>query len=380
MSQSANDPTSKSINSDGGAVIEGGVGVGQDFVGRDQLNIEQLIVVGPAYADLTDLGERVRQNLGILPELVKHPAVRDAAATFRADFVAAGEQVELLGDYKDLHDGLHNLQFTCYNQIVRSMVRFPDDDLVLDLLASYELEMDRLLTGMREVRQRARVAVVTMGWIDTLTESQQALRQALSDRDRKVLERSVNIMRRILSQEPSRICTNLTAVARLLRLAELATAMQTIHAEIRQMEGAAEKAQRFEEGVGALATLDASLSTLVDLHDRWQDVDIELRGAETSLRFDPASLNDLWPIFQEKTSALLAEDEWSERFSDSTRDLDGAIRSGDARQIVRNFSLYQHQAGVRFYRVDTALKALCTEVRKIGDPLNAVLSQLEGDL
>ena len=70
----------------------------------------------------------------------------------------------------------------------------------------------------------------------------------------------------------------------------------------------------------------------------------------------------------------------SERFSDSTRDLDGAIRSGDARQIVRNFSLYQHQASVRFYRVDTALKALCTEVRKIGDPLNAVLSQLEGEL
>lgn len=76
MDQPAGSDSQTNIDTGGGAVVQGNASAGKDFIGRDQLNIGQVIVIGP--------GERVRQGLGVLPALMDNPAVRDASAAFRA--------------------------------------------------------------------------------------------------------------------------------------------------------------------------------------------------------------------------------------------------------------------------------------------------------
>jgi len=52
-----------------------------------------------------------RAGLQALGDLIgRSPQMRAALFAFRADFQAACTQVDVLGDYKDLHDLLHRLQ------------------------------------------------------------------------------------------------------------------------------------------------------------------------------------------------------------------------------------------------------------------------------
>jgi hypothetical protein len=60
--------------------------------------------------------QQISQGLDALSVLMQAPHVRAAVFTFRTDFQAACEQIDVLSNYKDLHDLLHTLQFQCFNR------------------------------------------------------------------------------------------------------------------------------------------------------------------------------------------------------------------------------------------------------------------------
>jgi len=62
--------------------------------------------------------QSIIRGLSALTGLMYVPQVRTTVAVFYTDFMAATEQINVLGDYKDVHDNLHQLQFLCYNSIV----------------------------------------------------------------------------------------------------------------------------------------------------------------------------------------------------------------------------------------------------------------------
>jgi hypothetical protein len=53
--------------------------------------------------------------------------------------------------------------------------------------------------------------------------------------------------------------------------------------------------------------------------------------------------------------------------------LDAALLAKDPTTIRHFFRRYRRQMGDRFYRVDIDLKRLCDDLRKVGEPLTAVL-------
>lgn len=97
----------------------------------------------------TEYGQPVSQGLNALVELMQVPAVKDAVITFRVVFQAACEQIDVIANYKALHDLLHTLEFQCYGVIVQAAKRFPDDELALEDLMEYELTLQDLLAELQ---------------------------------------------------------------------------------------------------------------------------------------------------------------------------------------------------------------------------------------
>ncbi len=327
-----------------------------------------------------DLGEpsspdQASKGLSALTELMDMPEVRAAVVTFRTDFEAAGEQVTILGDYKNVHDLLHTMQYHCFQPIEQEARRFPDDDLSVDNMMDYELTLQEIVNGLQEAAQRPSLASLGVSWVEELVGIQQELHQAIEDLDAKRLKRVIWGMGRVLAIQPSLINTRLNEAARTLRLPGLVEALTAVRDHVASLELDADKVDQFREGVDALSALDQRLSTLVGDHDRWQVIDLELRRIEATARQDTMELEMSWPSLQEMVAPLYAESDepWAESLAKDAEALDAAIQEGNPAKIGRYFRRYRRQAGDRFYHVDVDLKELCEGLRQVGEPLTGIM-------
>ena len=158
------------------------------------------------------------QGLYALSELMSVPEVWNTAIAFRAIFQAACEQVEVLGNYKDLHDLLHTLEFQCYSGIVQEAKRFPDDETALDILMEHELILQRLVDDIRDVAKQETVASIEIAWLKDLAQAQEELHAAINQLDTRRLNKAIWLINRVLTIQPSRINTSLNiAISSLLR-------------------------------------------------------------------------------------------------------------------------------------------------------------------
>lgn len=332
-------------------------------------DIEQAMTSSPA---------RVSEGLMALTELMQSPEVRAAVVAFRTDFEAACEQIDILGDYKHLHDLLHTMQFHCYHPIVQEARRFPDDDMALDNLMDYELTLQSIVSDLQEAMGRASFAGLETSWIQDLDQSRQELHKALEDLDATQLKRATWRMNRVLAIQPSQINTRLNGAARALRLPALVEALTSVRDNLACLDLDPEKVRQFGVGVEALAALDQSLTALVQDHDHWQVVDLELRRIETAMRQDVMELEMSWPGLKAMTESLYSgiTDEWASLLEADVKALDDAIAEDNPARSRRYFWRYRRRAGDRFYRVNVDLKKLCGDLRKIGEPLTTVMSMM----
>src|SRR5689334_18599769 len=89
-----------------------------NVAGRDVVNI------GPNSTVIMAAPVGAVSGLVALRDLMQRSSeARIAVIEFQTDFKVAREQLDQLGDYKDLHDLLHNLQIHCYDCIVQVRVR-----------------------------------------------------------------------------------------------------------------------------------------------------------------------------------------------------------------------------------------------------------------
>lgn len=201
-----------------------------------------------------EYGNPVSQGLNVLTELMQYPEARSTVITFRVNFQAACEQINLIAHYKDLHDLLHNLEFYCYNGIVHELTRFSNDELSLDILTEHELTLQKILREIQEVVDRETIITNDVSWLQDLERAQIELHIAIEETDNRRLQQSVRLLNRVLAIQPSRLNTNLNSAARTLRLPTLVNAMNLIGEKLAVAELNQEKMQRFQQGVEMLAT------------------------------------------------------------------------------------------------------------------------------
>lgn len=370
-----------------GAVTEGRVAVATRL-GSGEWGVPQVVMhaqdgmlwqIAAATGQERADGSAISHDLRILTQLMGQATVRDLVATYRADFSAAGRQIDILSHYKALHDLLHKLQYRCYNVIAQEARRFPDDELALDNLLNYEVTLQDLVAELQAVAARGDFPAGDIAWIDDVVTAQRTLRQALEELHPDPLRRVIQLMRRVLALQPSHVNHRMNGAARSLRLDNIVASLRAIHDTLRPLGIESIGLRQLAGGVDALRTLSAQLALLVDEHDQWQEVQRVLGRIEDMLVYDLSELEFSWPDLSRRVTALCSRytGDWVSLFAQDRDQVQAALGAQNPVRIRSYFQRYRQRAGNRFFQIDNELKDLCTELRKVGESLVSILQLLE---
>jgi hypothetical protein len=320
-------------------------------------------------------------SLVALGELMQRsPIVRNAVIGFRNDFKSTHEQVDLLGDYKDLHDQLHKLQFHCYNGVVQAATRFPDDDLTIDSLIDYALTLEGIFEELKQIATRPSIPNQELTWIEDVGLAKTDLRNAVDTLDEALLKKVIWRLNRLLTIQPARINALLNYSAHALHLSDLLSALASVSDTLISLELDPNQVTTFQSGLTAFGELNRSLSSLIDDHDNWQALDVELRRIEGSIERDMMEFEMSWPDIKLKAGPLYMDvpEEWANALKKESDVLDDECKAKNPLKVRRGFRSYQRRVTDRFYRVDVQLKTLCSDMRQIGIPLATVMEMMYG--
>jgi hypothetical protein len=93
------------------------------------LNIATRLGWAPDLSDKpTEAAASFRTSLRTLAELMRDPNVKAQLQSFRVVFEGADSRIHTVGDYKDLHDRLHDIQRLCYSPILSARRAFPQGE------------------------------------------------------------------------------------------------------------------------------------------------------------------------------------------------------------------------------------------------------------
>lgn len=326
-------------------------------------------------------GPQVEQGFKALAELINSsPEIRASASESRTDFETACQQIIRLANYKDLHDLLHVLQFDFYALVISPAGRFPDDETAEDELLVHETKLDEIVNDLRKILERPAVNPSEKLWAQKIENAQKNFTQAIEQSDPVLLKRSLDNIKFVIGNQPTKINGLLTEAARALHLDVLIAVLKNLNQLVQTLDHGSAVSVQFEDGLKNLDFLNVDLNAQVAAHDHWQAVENELRGLEGSIEKDLLDeLKSSW--LDVKTTALELyrdiEEYWARKLIEDSAALDQAILDDNPKRIKQAFRKYRSRIGRRFFDVDTNLKELCGEIKKIGPPLDDVIRKIK---
>ena len=332
------------------------------------------------FADITQMSRPqpgrgqpvISTGLKALAELMQRDDVRDAVAEYRAEFHAARDQIQILADFKDMHDELHLMQKESHQPLRNAMGKFPEDaNSQLDVKAA-EFDLKRSIENIKEILKHP---AFTNPWVYNLEDALVELHSANTEKSRDALDLAVENIERVLGDLPSKINDRLIEAARpdRLKFAELVIALASIRLRLEVSSADQSRTARLAAAIDNLADLYHRLNALVIDHDIWQQVDNELRRIRRNFSIKELKLS--WKFLQEGAApAYIGRTEpWARDCGAAVEQLGAAIAKTNEAEAREPFQQLYGYAGDRFIRVDRALKRLCGNMREVGELLDAIL-------
>ena len=316
----------------------------------------------------------VRTGLRAVAELLRDPAVSASLQAFRAVFDGADQRIHTVGDYKDLHDRLHDLQLRCYSPILSARRDFPQGE-TRDQLRLDAGTLNTLIRQLRAIVNRPTLDAADFPWIeDNLEVARVKLNAAIEDSSSSLLEMATAKLTEVMQLQPTLINSLLMRSVRDLDLPLLHTRLQEAHERLRALGADEKQLDWFIRGVADLQRLDKELKDQLNNHRSWQVVENNLRLVEAALTKPIEELEASWQTLQLKLAVVCKElKEYQEEIEETSKYLDEAIQHRKLSAIFRFFSKLQTLAGDRFYNVDKELKQLCEKLRPVGRELDTVI-------
>ena len=333
--------------------------------------------------------------------MLHEPDLKVRVIEFRVWFVNVSGQIEVLRCYKALHDELHLLEYHCYNFVIQEVRRVADlrrrlladqpnpaptvlvaklrDCVRWELIDQPEIELRAVIYRLHQTEASRQLPRSETAWVKELGPALDGLSAALNDRDVSRLEWVGGALSRVIRLRPFQVNSRLFRAAIDLHLESLIEALEQIQALLARAGVKAARLGPLRAGQTALASLHHTLSRLVDEHNQWQDVDVELRQIEDNFRFDLTILEVFWPGVRQRVQALSGDDDeaTARALREDTERLEKAVAEHNPARIERHFLRFRSQAANRFLNVDETLKTLCSELTKVADPVAAVLDAME---
>jgi hypothetical protein len=337
------------------------------------------------------VSQSAKEGLRALAELMVDPEVLMKVATFKVVFATSSEQIELLGYYKDLHDILHTLQFRCYNYlngIVGLAKSNPAVSSIWDLLIGYEGDMrTKVVNTLCDIEEKTRLqeeekkGFLPRGqkWIAQLIQHLEALFKAIKEKDATKIEEALRPIRQVLALRPVPINSSLRMSAETLQLSRLVGTLTDVRKCLEGAQVNPDKLSKFVDGVNAIGELEGSLVALIESHNEWQEIDVILRLIDGNIAIDRSQLEEFWGDLNSKIKAQCDgfEGQLVEQLREEIPKLEAALATKDDGKIRLCFQSFRTAASYRFYEIDSALKELCQQLRKVGEPLTEVWEKVK---
>jgi hypothetical protein len=324
-------------------------------------------VIAPAERSLD---AQLTLGISALPELMQDHPLRVAVADFQTHFQAMRQQIDLLADYKKLHDLLHELQFR-YDPLVQETRRVPADTRWEDV-EMYAFDLEMIIRRLHDVMSRPSFQLNEDSWVRDLEQAQEGLAEAVQNRAHNRLQRAVWLMKRVASIQPSIINTRLNTVYRAMQVPELLRTMTRLRDQLDLAHVEVGKQHKLSNAIDNVERLLERLTALVMQHDVWQAIDDELRLIDEVTEQDASALVDSWPYVKVKADRLYrtVTDTQAVSWSETLAEMDRCIADGDVARLNRTFQRFRQRARFEFYEVDRSLMTLCDSLRVLGEPLS----------
>jgi hypothetical protein len=305
-------------------------------------------------------------------------------------FQLAHGQIILLSDYKDLHDALHGLE-RLHAGIVTESARFDSDDSARYNLNDHALTLQGISDELTSIAQRGNLKDFELKWLSDIGRAKNDIERAIDERDVVGMRNPVALLHRILNVEPPRINDRLIHVARGLRLESLASELRQVAEPLRTIPSPQEY-EDLTKSIDAIVALNERQSALVTSHSLWQDVEIELKRLDASLRHGLTELQISWEELLMLAGSLYedVQEPWASKLRSAAAELRSAMHSlldtnigapGEPthmeRIVTESFRRYRRLAAIRFELVDKDLQQMCGKLRDLGVSLAALLARLD---
>ena len=170
---------------------------------KEPLNTIQKDISAPKLSSHDIDSDRAKQGIDILVDLMHIPLVKDAVNGFKVEFQVISDQVKILSTYKDLHDIVHNLEFKCYQGILREARNFPEDYTCISILESYGQNLQDIIADVEEIVVRKNPAAEGIIWHQDLDLALKFLDNALEREDKSQLKKAIWYINRVIAREPA---------------------------------------------------------------------------------------------------------------------------------------------------------------------------------
>jgi hypothetical protein len=295
-----------------------------------------------------DLG-LIRSELYRSADIGPATPVPQAWVVFQTTLRIVYRRIEVIGNYKAVHDDLDELEYTNVKSVFRFLDGFPDR--ITDP-EGFEESLDDFEHRLQSLeRDATRLTNTDTSWVSDLKQAYRQLREALPRADTDQIRRFRKRVKQTLATCPTDIVIRLSEAAR--ELPELVRHAAGVRNDLDDVRRA-----RLDQ----MSEIEKKLTALIELHNKWQDIESYLRSLENNLDTkDP----DLWWLdLQKKTQALHEEDHatWAEDLKSHGANLQSAIVSADCDAIEKWFRVYRRDLRRQFYFTDQDLKHLLDEL------------------
>jgi hypothetical protein len=322
----------------------------------------------------------VEQGLSALRTGLETPAVHDAVAGYEAHFRETRTRLDKLASYKALHDQIHTLQFSFFEFLENTINRPSIDDNDLCSLAQYEIQIRQIVDDSRRIAVRGKFVGSEIDWIDELQGACDDLHVGVESFDHARLRSAVRRMNRILATRPELINRGLIHVARDLPLEHLAQALAGVRGNLPRgdAEAGGANGQQVREGEEALADIARQLTSLVEDHDAWQAIDVELRRLDGAVEWNPPEFEFSWGDLKRRVELLCGGEtaDWARTLSNAAAGVETALANAESPRLRYAFAMFRRHVARRFWEVDFTLKTLCDDLRQLDQPLAQLVSTL----
>ena len=256
---------------------------------------------------------------------------------------------------KRMHDALHRLEIECFrpiNTLLKRLESPGDGSLSLPAEAEYDLKvscntLDIVIEELQDCLDRNSDLASDSSWIAELREIRDKLQTGIKRGDFSEIPALYQEISRVLRRQPARLNSELIFEAKKLKSSDFVVQLRR--------ETAANQAT--ESSQGSLHQTFVALDRLVEQHDAWQNMDVELRLIEYQA---VANLRDSWPFVKEQALKLYGEEltEWPAPLCCVCEALEQGAAL-DMRHVVTEFLKFCVLARQEFDKVDQSLKLTC---------------------